>query len=258
MTRELFDPLDLDLRRMLRDLSEGPPAPREVRTRLRSALLLGGPPSPDGTPSTEPGLPSGALPQQLPHTAVTARIAKTAAYAGWKLAVGGVGAAGLVGAWLALGPSGPASNGRGARPAPESIAAPPRIEPAVTPPAATAADRGDEQAKAAPASAPSASQGAKTEKRAIDSSLAAERRMLDAARAALVAGDATTGLATLARHAAQFPRGALAEERSALMVDALVAAGRYEEARRRADGFRARYPGSIFAASVDAALKAIP
>ena len=47
MTRELFDPLDLELRRMLRDLSEGPPAPRGARVRLRGALALGGPFPPD-------------------------------------------------------------------------------------------------------------------------------------------------------------------------------------------------------------------
>jgi len=98
-----------------------------------------------------------------------------------------------------------------------------------------------------------------SEKRAArDTSLAAERRLLDAARAALVGGDTALGMDKLARHTRQFPRGALAEEREALSVDALVAAGRYEEARRRADTFRVRYPGSLFAPSVSAALQAIP
>jgi hypothetical protein len=97
------------------------------------------------------------------------------------------------------------------------------------------------------------------EKRASrDSSLAAERRLLDAARAALVGGDTAMGMDKLSRHTRQFPRGALAEEREALAVDALVATGRYQEARRRADAFRARYPGSLFAPSVAAALQAIP
>jgi outer membrane protein assembly factor BamD (BamD/ComL family) len=138
---------------------------------------------------------------------------------------------------------------------PETIAASPRVDPvpALVPPVA---ERSDEAA--APATAPSASQGAKPEKHAIDTSLAAERRLIDAARAALVAGNSASGLERLVRHAAQYPRGALAEERSALMVDALVAAGHYDEAKRRADAFRARYPGSLFAPSVDAALRAIP
>ena len=262
MTRELFDPLDLELRRMLRDLSDGPPAPREARARLRSALLLGGGPSPpDGTPSAEPAQPSATAAGPLQPTGISARIAKTAANAGWMWTVGGVGAAGLIGAWLALGPLGPVGSDRSAHPTalPETIAVP-RAEaaPAIAP--APTADPGVEQAKAlaaAPASPPAA-QSAKPEKKAIDSSLAAERRLIDAARAALVAGDSSTGLERLARHAAQFPRGALAEERSALTVDALVAAGRYDEAKRRAEAFRVRYPGSIFAPSVEAALKAIP
>jgi hypothetical protein len=258
MTREQFDPLDLDLRRMLRDLGDGPAAPQEARARLRSALLLGGPLPPGGTPAGDPALTSGTVPGPLPHAAIGARVVKTAAHAGWKLAAGGVGVAGLVGAWLTLGPRGPALGDRSAvRALPETIAASPRVDPApvVVPPAA---ERGNESPTVAPASAPSASQGAKPEKRAIDTSLAAERRLIDAARAALVAGDSATGLERLARHASQYPRGVLAEERSALMVDALVAAGRYDEAKRRADAFRARYPGSLFAPSVDAALKAIP
>jgi hypothetical protein len=79
-----------------------------------------------------------------------------------------------------------------------------------------------------------------------------------APRAALVGGDTAMGMDKLSRHTRQFPRGALAEEREALAVDALVATGRYQEARRRADAFRARYPGSLFAPSVAAALQAIP
>jgi hypothetical protein len=110
--------------------------------------------------------------------------------------------------------------------------------------------------RAATPSAP-ASDG-KSEKRAVDRSLAAERRWIEAARAALVAGDPKTGLEKLARHAKQFSRGVLAEEREALSVDALVAAGRYDDALRRGEAFRARYPGSLFAPSVAAALQAIP
>ena len=256
MTREIFDPLDLELRRMLRDLSDGPPAPREARARLRNALLLGGGPPPDGSPSAEPALPSANAPGPLPHAGISARIAKTAANAGWMWTVGGVGAAGLIGAWLAVGARGPVSNDLSVHPKalPQTIAAPGAEAAPLVAPGPT--DRGAEQAQGL-APAPAA-QSAKPEKKAVDSSLAAERKLLDAARAALVAGDSSTGLERLARHAAQFPRGALAEERAALTVDALVAAGRYDEAKRRAEAFRARYPGSIFAPSVEAALKAIP
>jgi hypothetical protein len=122
--------------------------------------------------------------------------------------------------------------------------------PAVTPePSAAGQVRGGE--RNGPGGQPKA-------ERAPELSLAAERRLLDAARAALVAGDPKAGLDKLASHAQQFPRGALAEEREALSVDALVAAGRYDDAKRRGEVFHARFPGSLFAASVAAALRDIP
>jgi hypothetical protein len=72
------------------------------------------------------------------------------------------------------------------------------------------------------------------------------------------AGCSTAAPEILTKHAQRFPRGVLAEEREALTIDAFVASGRYDEARRRVEGFRSRYPGSLFAPSVAAALAAIP
>jgi hypothetical protein len=90
------------------------------------------------------------------------------------------------------------------------------------------------------------------------SSFAAEAVLLDEARQALVAEAANRALARLDEHRARFPHGALAEEREAMRVEALVLAGRYAEARGRAAAFRARSPSSLFAATVDTALKSIP
>jgi hypothetical protein len=259
MTQDLFDPLDLEVRRRLRDLGEGPPAPAAARARLATALHLGGPPGgPSGTRT------SGNVPRSLPEPRALgagAPLGKIAARTSTGWILGGAGVAAVVGALLATTPRAPAT----AHPA-----APTAVlrEDARTQPTREVAPIDDgastrslpESSVAEPrAATPSApASDAKSEKRAVDLSLAAERRWIEAARSALVAGDPKTGLEKLARHAKQFSRGVLAEEREALSVDALVAAGRYDDALRRAEAFRARYPGSLFAPSVAAALQAIP
>jgi hypothetical protein len=83
--------------------------------------------------------------------------------------------------------------------------------------------------------------------------LAAERRLLDDARTAIARGDAGAGLAALDRHARDYPRGHLAEEREALRIHALVRSGRAAEAREAAARFHARFPNSLLGAGIDAA-----
>jgi hypothetical protein len=60
------------------------------------------------------------------------------------------------------------------------------------------------------------------------------------------------------KHAARFPAGKLTEEREAIAVQALVVLHRTEEARARAARFQQRYPGSVLAPSVAAALETAP
>lgn len=85
--------------------------------------------------------------------------------------------------------------------------------------------------------------------------LGQERSMLDATRTALLRRDHGAALAMLERHAARHPHGRLAEERDALMVQALALAGRREEARARSDAFAKQYPQSLFLPTVRAALQ---
>jgi hypothetical protein len=87
--------------------------------------------------------------------------------------------------------------------------------------------------------------------------LGAEQRLLDAARTALAQGTPAAAMAPLELHAHRFPKGKLSEEREALCVRILALLGRDDEARARADGFRRRFPGSLFAPVVDNALDAI-
>ena len=60
------------------------------------------------------------------------------------------------------------------------------------------------------------------------------------------------------RHRRTFVSPILGEERDAMEVEALVKAGRYEDARARADAFRSRTPNSLFLATVEAAVASIP
>ena len=87
-----------------------------------------------------------------------------------------------------------------------------------------------------------------------ESSLSAERRMLDRARAELAAGRADRALAIAGEHAQRFPQGKLSEEREALAVRAFVMRGDAAEARQRAEAFRERYPNSFMTPAVETAL----
>ncbi|HSO40592.1 MAG TPA: hypothetical protein VLT33_49030, partial [Labilithrix sp.] len=89
-------------------------------------------------------------------------------------------------------------------------------------------------------------------------SLAAERALLDPARTALGRGDGASAMNAARKHEAAFRNGALTEEREAIAVQALVRLGRSEEARLRGERFLVRYPGSVLAPAVKAALEAAP
>lgn len=85
---------------------------------------------------------------------------------------------------------------------------------------------------------------------AVDAALIAERGLLAEARRALGAGDTAAALAALESHRRTHADGRLGEERDALEISTLSAAGRRAEAASRAAAFLARHPDSIFAASV--------
>ncbi len=88
--------------------------------------------------------------------------------------------------------------------------------------------------------------------------LSAERALLDAARVALASGESETALQAVDRHKSQFPQGALSEEREAIAVKSLVAAGRYGEARARGAAFERRFPDSVLRRAVRSSLATAP
>jgi outer membrane protein assembly factor BamD (BamD/ComL family) len=89
--------------------------------------------------------------------------------------------------------------------------------------------------------------------RATPPDLEGEARLLEQADADLRRGDAQAALARLAEHAAQYPSGALREEREGIRVVALCRAGREAEGKAAAERFLARSPRSTLAARIRAA-----
>lgn len=89
---------------------------------------------------------------------------------------------------------------------------------------------------------------------AVDT-LGKERVVLDVARSAVSAKNWSQALAAVASHEAQFPAGQLVEERETLAIQALVGAGRKDEARRRVASFVSRFADSPVRASLEAMVR---
>jgi len=89
-------------------------------------------------------------------------------------------------------------------------------------------------------------------------SLGEQQALLDDARKALARGENRAVLDTLSAHSTRYPSSDLTEEREALAIKALVAAGQYAAARERGARFRRQFPDSLLMPSVTKALRAIP
>src|SRR4051812_44706619 len=109
----------------------------------------------------------------------------------------------------------------------------------------------------APASAdptPSSMPGAAhaESKPAAQGPLAAELSALDAARSALAGGNPSGALSGLDAYARNFPHGRLSLEAEVLRIDALAKSGQTAAAKKRAEAFMKRHPGSVLASRVRA------
>lgn len=91
-----------------------------------------------------------------------------------------------------------------------------------------------------------------------DTTAVRERELIEQARRALATRSAGRAIALLDEHAAELPDGDLAEEREALMIQALAIVRNPLAASARARAFRTTYPNSIFRDVVDAAAPATP
>ena len=212
-----------------------------TRARMRARLALALPPPPDGggQGGDEGGGASGSGGGAGPGGFPKAPIWVVAA----ALAIGGV-------AGLAY-PRAPVERvvyvDAPARAVPSVVVAPPASAPASPP--MLSIDMKDLPSLPAIASASSTASMAAP----AGSELAAERALLDVARTALGRGAGVNALTACDDHTRKFPRGALAEEREAIAVQALVLEHRPDDARGRAERFRKTYPRSILLPAVLAA-----
>jgi hypothetical protein len=240
------DPRALDALR--RDREADPPDGARDRVASKLGLML---------PLAAPGGGAHASTAQ-------ASTAGQAAASGARAAVGARAFAGsrslaLLGAvFVAGGGAGAALHAALApRPAPQLV----YVQAPASPAPASASARGADSVVVAavdPETLPRAAPAAVSSPRSALGQLDSERALLDAAHIAMVAGDSDTALRALERHARKYPHAMLGEERDALFVQALVHAGRYDEARAHADAFHRRTPGSLFMPAVDAAIASIP
>jgi RNA polymerase sigma-70 factor (ECF subfamily) len=103
-------------------------------------------------------------------------------------------------------------------------------------------------------SAPAArATGAKAATPELAPNVAGEIALLDEAQRALASGQPDRALQILDRHAREFPRGSLIEERSAARIIALCALGRLTTARAESAAFVRRFPSSPLVDRVRAA-----
>lgn len=93
---------------------------------------------------------------------------------------------------------------------------------------------------------------------ASTSSLAAESLLLERARVGLIRGDAQASLEAIRLHALRYSRGVLAEERDALWIQALLAAGQRRQATQRFEQFNQDYPGSPLRSGIEGVFRNKP
>jgi len=125
------------------------------------------------------------------------------------------------------------------------------VEAAPAPPALGAA------ASAAPAT-PRAATAPTVKSEATPPSLEIELSLLERAKSKLSENQPQATLELLREHRARYPSSALQQEREALVIRALLAAGRRAEAKRRAQTFVRSYPSSALRGSVERATETIP
>ena len=168
---------------------------------------------------------------------------------GAALVGGGIGA--VVHARIAPRPTAPTITASAATPVSEPVAAAPSWSapaPPLAPPAFSAA----------PTPPLVSLRRESPETAGKDVTLGMERDLIERARMAIARGEGGAALEALDRHAKDFPRGRLVEEREALAVQALVHSGPAGAARARAIQFRTRFPTSVFLPAVIAAVERAP
>jgi hypothetical protein len=183
-------------------------------------------------------LPAGAMP--APASGGGGVLSSSLAKVAIVVALGGAVA---VGVGLGRSPAPPETT----PPVVTAIATPPA---AASPPIVEASPEASVVSLPAPAPAPRPSTTTTTKVESV-APAPPEATLLSRAHNELLSGSPERALATTAEHARAYPRGALAQERDVIAIEALVKLGRRDEARRRAASFRQTFPGSSHGDRID-------
>lgn len=183
------------------------------------------------------------------HAAVSSATSSAAGWAlpGGKVAVALAVAGGVVGAgWWMTRAARPAAPENSQAVSKRAQATKPALPDLVNVPAASAVPAVSHASKGA-----TLALDAPTDLTSPDDAVSRETRLLAQAQAALGSGPARA-LQLAYAHARLFPNGVLTQEREVIAIQALVRLGRMEEARRRAQAFELRFPGSAHQQKVQA------
>lgn len=247
MSDEQLTPLDPDIADLIAGARSHDDMPEAMRVRLRSRL----------------GLPAGIVPPGSPASPAAPSAMPSLAHALLKHPLRNALLAFAVGGGVGAGIHARLSRPPAPRtivvervvhvPAPVVVAPAPVVpSPALPTPVPPIADSPDvTEAPHVPAAHPG-------EPLSGDTSLRAEQRVLEMARTALTRGQYGAALEALGNDARRFPHGQLAEERDSLTVQALIGAGRFDDARAHAARFAREHPGSLLGPAVEAAIRTIP
>jgi hypothetical protein len=244
MKKRAIDALDPELRQLLDAEADFPPENELMAARVWKSVqtaIVAVPPG--GSTSTAPEAPASA-----------SALAKYITVAALAFLAGGLSGAAIYHGLARPEPSRQEPAAADATPV-AHVAPPPQIAPVPSPIAVPITPTPPPQPSTAPAAQPTAStKGAVV----TASDLARERAIIEVARTAVSRGRISAALDAIERHAREFPKGQLAEEREGLRVIALARGGRSEEAEQRASAFRKRYPKSVLLPATEAAVESEP
>ncbi len=232
-----------ELRSALEAASEHEPSPRELDAlgaHLAAALPPGVLPPPPPAPPAPPAAPTGGGPSPAAPAGAGGGAAAAAASAGMatKMFVGfAVVAAGLGALYVTRAQSVHSTQSFAAS---SATTAPTLSAPSLV--AEANVDAVPTQAPAQPTALPTTTPSARRSASPVETT--PEPALLARAHDALLRGAPDKALAIATEHATTYPRGALAQEREVIAIEALVALGRREEARRRSAAFATAYPNS--------------
>ncbi len=236
---------DAELRSLLEASDGHEPSPADLASlgkRLAEALPPGTlPPGGDGTPS---GGGAGGAPTAAPPT--TAPTGGILSSAGAKL-LAAIAIGGAIAGVVAVVPREPSPSA--VSPAPTVTARAP--EGSLASPVASVAAVPSTSSSAGAAVIPEPSTAAAPPRPSTAAPSEPEATILARAHDELLRGAPEKALATTNEHTRGYPKGALAQEREVIAIEALVRLGRRDESRRRAQAFHRVYVGSSHGDRVD-------